>query len=183
VVDLLAVWSPQAPMRDEELAACAAAPLRRVCPSLPGPFDVVASTCLLSQLINGIVRTAGEAHPRFLQAIQAVRAGHLRLLADLVAPEGVGVLVCDVVSSESFPGLASAQAEWLPALLAALIRQRNFFHGVNPAVVAEFLRTDPVVGPQVAALECIPPWLWDLGPRVYLVHALRFQKHPGPASR
>jgi hypothetical protein len=182
VVDVLAAWSGQTPILDEELAACAAAPLQRVRPALPGPFDVVASTGLLSQLIHGIVGTAGEAHPRFLQALQAVRAGHLRLLADLVAPGGVGVLVCDVVSSESFPGLASTAEEWLPALLADLIRQRNFFHGINPAVVAEFLRADPVVGPQVAALEYVRPWLWDLGPRVYLVYALRFQKHPGPAS-
>jgi hypothetical protein len=32
------------------------------------------------------------------------------------------------------------------------------------------------VAPQVAKLEMIQPWLWDLGPRVYGVCALRFLK-------
>jgi hypothetical protein len=133
---------------------------------------------LLSQLVGCVVRTAGESHPRFLEALRAVRAGHLRLLADLVAPGGAGVLIADVVSSDTAPALASAQERLLPGLLAGLIQQRNFFHGVNPAVLGSFFRTDPVVAEQVTDLEGVPPWLWDFGPRVYLVCAVTFRKRP-----
>jgi hypothetical protein len=176
VLGELAAWSPGCPLDDEALAACRERPVERVRPALPGPFDVVASTCLLSQLVNAVVLTAGEKHRRFPEAVQAVRAGHLRLLASLVAPGGVGVLITDVVSSDSFRALASVPEGLLPALLGPLIAQRNFFHGVNPAVVSALLRTDPVLAPQVAGWEGVRPWLWDFGPRVYLVCAWVLRK-------
>lgn len=66
--------------------------------------------------------------------------------------------------------------EALAGVLGRLIEAGNFFHGVNPSVLASFFRTDPVVAPQVAALELIRPWLWDFGPRVYAVCALKFRK-------
>ncbi len=183
VFDELAGWSPQTVLRDEDLRACMERPVRMLAATLSGPFDVVASTCLLSQLVLSVVRTVGEAHPRFLEAIQAIRAGHLRLLANLVAPGGTGVLITDVVSSDTFPPLGSVPDASLPQVLAKLIADHNFFHGVNPAVLARFFRTDPVVAPQVTALEMVPPWLWDLGPRVYAVCALTFRIRGDPPSK
>jgi len=53
------------------------------------PYKValkVASTCVLSQLIEVVIQSVGVAHPRFLELVQAVRIGHLRLLMHLVAP-------------------------------------------------------------------------------------------------
>lgn len=179
-LDELDQWSPGAAIADESLAACAERPLRSIRPTLPGPFEMVASDCVLSQLMNGVVRTAGEKHPRFLAALQAVRAGHLRLLADLVAPGGRAVLISDVVSSDTYPGLAAVPDVLLPALLNQLLQERNFFHGVNPAAVASFLRTDPTVSAQVNHLEWVRPWLWDFGPRVYLVYACTVRKRTAP---
>jgi hypothetical protein len=182
VIDRAGQWSPQAAVPDDELARCADEPVRRVSPALAGPFDVTASTCLLSQLVQMIVGTLGEAHPRFLAAVQAVRAGHLRLLADLVAPGGLGVLITDFVSSDSFAPLGTLSEEALAAVAPELIRAQNFFHGANPAVLTSLLRTDPAIAPHVAALECVRPWLWDLGPRVYAVCAWKFRKRGTPAS-
>lgn len=184
VLDIMAGWSPTTPITDADLAACKEAPLQSVARNLPAPFDVAASSCLLSQLIFGIVRTAGEEHPRFIEAVQATRLGHLRLLADLVTPGGSGVLVTDVVSSDSFPPLAITPEEQLPVVLTELIRQRNFFHGLNPAVVLEVMRTDPSLAEQITVRESAPPWLWDLGARVYAVWETSFIKraHAGPSS-
>jgi hypothetical protein len=141
MMDVMASWSPSSPVSDDDLTACAEHPLRRVRPAMPGPFDVVVSCCLLSQIINCVVRTAGEQHPRFLAAIQAVRVGHLRLLVDLVAPGGVGLLITDLVSSDTCPPLASIADAELPALASRLLQQRNFFHGVNPAAYGQKTRT------------------------------------------
>jgi hypothetical protein len=182
VLDALAGWAPPAAISPADLAACALEPLRRVAPALPGPFDVVASTCLLSQLILAVVHAVGERHPRFLELLQAVRAGHLRLLANLIAPGGAGVLITDVVSSDTFPALGSVAEETFPGVLAQLIRERNFFHGVNPSVLVSLFRTDPVLAREVAGLEPLRPWRWDLGPRLYAVCALKLRKAglPGP---
>src|SRR5581483_1440119 len=104
---------------------------------------------------------------RFVPLLQALRTGHLRLLADLVAPGGAGVLVTDIVSSDSFPALPSVPVASLPGTLTELLRAGNFFHGLNPGVLATFFRTDQVVAPQVARLHTAAPWLWDFGSRTY----------------
>ncbi|HEY7155491.1 MAG TPA: hypothetical protein VH575_16125 [Gemmataceae bacterium] len=176
VLEIVDSWSPGNPISDTDLASCVDAPAASVLPMHPRPYDVVASTCLLSQLIRGVVMSAGESHPRFLQAVQAVRAGHLRLLAGLVAGGGLGLLITDLVSSESYPALGTVPENLLPGVLARLIQEHNFFHGLNPGVLASFFRSDPVVAPQISKLELIQPWLWDLGSRVYGVCALRFLK-------
>jgi hypothetical protein len=179
VLDTVERWAPTAPVPDADLAACATAPPERVGPALAGPYDVAASVCLLSQLIRLVVHTAGEGHPRFLEALRAIRAGHLRLLAHLVAPGGRGVLITDFVSSDTFSPLGSVPEEALPGVLARLVQDGNFFHGLNPAVLASFFRTDPVVAPAVAELEQLPPWRWHFGPRVYAVCGFRFCKRAG----
>jgi hypothetical protein len=182
MLETLAGWSPATSVRDEDLNALVQGPVRSLAAAPPDPFETVASTCLLSQLIASVVRALGEGHPRFLEAIQAVRTGHLRLLSHLVAPGGSGLLLSDLVSSETFPSLGSVPDESLSPVLAHLIHQGNFFHGLNPAVLASFFRTDPVVAPQVAELELVRPWLWDLGPRLYAVYALKFRKKTPGAS-
>jgi hypothetical protein len=177
----VASWSPQTSVTDAELAECAEAPVRRIAPNLPGPIDVVASTCLLSQLLGTVVGSLGAGHSRFVSALQAIRAGHLRLLLDLIAPGGAGVLVSDFVSSDSYPPLAGLSPDALGGILPELIRTQNFFHGANPAVINSLLRSDPAIAPQIAELEPVRPWLWNLGPRVYAVAAWRFRKRGGVA--
>ncbi|HLJ95458.1 MAG TPA: hypothetical protein VKU02_19940 [Gemmataceae bacterium] len=179
MLDAMAAWSPFTMVPAADLAACVEQPMQSLRSVLPGPFDVVASTTLLSQLIIAVVHGVGEQHPQFVELLQAVRAGHLRLLTHLVAPGGVGVLITDVVSSDSFPGLGSVPEEALPSVLGQLIRERNFFHGVNPAVLATLFRTDPVLCSQVEAVELLPPWRWNLGPRLYAVCALRLRRIQG----
>jgi hypothetical protein len=180
VLDRLARWSPQASVADDDLAACVEAPARDVRPALPGPFDRVASTCLLSQLVSCAFSTLGPAHPRFVAALQAIRAGHLRLILDLVTPGGIGLLISDFVSSESFPPLATITTAALGSVLPRLVLAQNFFHGVNPGALTAVLRNDPAIAPQIDALECVPPWLWNLGPRVYAVAAWKFRKRAEP---
>ncbi len=172
-LDAFASWSPQAVVRPEAVAALAEEPARRIGPMLGGPFEIVASTCLLSQLIGNAFHSVGERHPQFLPLVQSIRAGHLRLLTHLTAPGGSAILVTDVVSSDTFRTLASVDEESLPDLLTQLVRQRNFFHGVSPAVLATVFKNDPVLSARVAAVETVKPWRWNLHERVYLVWALR----------
>jgi hypothetical protein len=176
MLDSIRIWSPRSPIGDGDLASCADNPVRSVGPSLPGSFDFVASTCLLSQLVGSLVNSAGEGHPRFVELVQAIRAGHLRLLMRLLRPGGAAALITDIVSSETCPMLRSAPESSLGELLAGLLRDRNFFHGVNPMVLSSIARRDPVLSVEVASQELLPPWLWDIDPRVYLVWAMKYRK-------
>ena len=142
---IMKTWTPATRIDDNTLNDCRDQPTQQVCAALPYVFDVVASTCVLSQLIVPVVDTLGEQNPHFLPVIQAVRLGHLRLLVKLTAPGGIGVLLTDIVSSDTYPQLKDVTAEALPAVLASLIRQRNFFHGLNPAVLLSSFQTDPML--------------------------------------
>jgi hypothetical protein len=141
-----------------------------------GPFDVVVSTCVLSQLIKGVADALGETHPRFLETITVVRLGHLRLLSELAAPGGRNVLVTDFVSSDSAPEIATAPEEQLENLARRLLESRNFFHGLHPAALTSLWRSDPVLAATAANLKVAPPWRWDFGVRIYLTTAFQVEK-------
>jgi len=86
------------------------------------------------------------------------------------------VLVTDLVSSDTCAELRTVPDVELPPLLNQLIEARNFYHGVNPAVLYSLLATDPLLSPQVTDLAASQPWRWDMGARVYAVCAFRFRK-------
>lgn len=179
VLEAFAGWAPGSEVGPGDVGAVASAPERLVAPGLPGPFDVVASTCLLSQLIGNAFHSVGENHAQFLPLVQAVRLGHLRLLTGLTRPGGSCLLVTDVVSSDTLPGLGSLPEGALAGLIPGLVRDRNFFHGVNPGAIASVFQSDPVLRARVAGLEWVGPWRWKLHDRVYLVVALRCRINPG----
>ncbi len=90
------------------------------------------------------------------------------------------MIVTDVASSDTAPELASVRDADLPGLLSLLIEQRNFFHGMNPAVLADLLKNDPGVAPLFEWIEYLQPWIWDFGVRKYAVIALRLRRaRPG----
>lgn len=180
MLDAVAAWSPTAPIPSADLEALAAWPAGRVGLALPGPYDLVASTCLLRPLVGNAFHAVGEAHPQFAAAVRAIRAGHLRLLTRLTMPGGTAVLITDVASTDTVPDLASVSEPALSGLFPRLAREGRFFHGVDPSAVLTVLRQDP----SRLALEPIPPWRWNLHGRVYLVWAVLYRTgHPERASR
>lgn len=176
VLPLLEQLSPQTPADDPLIDECLRQAAESAGPSLPSPFDSVASVCLLSQLIESVAKTLGESHPRFWDFCQAIRLRHLRLLVELTAPGGWGALITDFVSSVSVPDLAEIAPQALAARLRQLVAERNFFHGLNPFVLEEMYRSHPALAPHVCQVSLAAPWRWDFGPRVYAVASIRFQK-------
>jgi hypothetical protein len=112
-----------------------------------------------------------DRHPRFFELVSAVRSRHVRLLADLTAPGGRCALVTDIVSSLTYPPLRQTSPEALPGTLQRLIAAGNFFTGLNPAMVRRVFLEDPLCAGLLTDVTITPPWLWDLGPRVYAVFA------------
>jgi SAM-dependent methyltransferase len=134
-------------------------------------FDLVISTCLLSQLIDALKRVVGEAPQRFVPMVQAVRRQHVGTLLDLTKPGGTAVLVFDFVSSVTVPGLAEAREEDLPRLADELVAQGNFFTGLRPAAVLEEAGFQVQSRGLASPPSMLGPWRWDMGARVYLVAA------------
>jgi len=170
-------WTAERLPTDTDVQQCVDAVNSHPAPQVSGPFDVVASVCLLTQLYDSVSISLGGEHPRFLELLTCIRLRHVRLLFELLQPGGTAFLITDFVSSSTFPSLATTSENDLPVLAAKLINSRNFFTGINPAVLHALFKTDAVVGPQVSHLEMASPWLWDFGPRTYAVYAITSQKH------
>lgn len=172
IADRLASWTPGHPPESGDLDACLELAATHPPVDLPGPFDTVCSACLLTQLVDSVVMTLGQRHPRSLEAALQVRARHLRLLVELLRPGGTGVLVMEIVSSTTFPELPNVPESRLVETAARLINERNFFTGMNPVAIQASFQSDPRLAPWVETAAITEPWLWDLGPRVYLVCAI-----------
>ena len=174
VAESLSAWFDAGPpsVADAEAVAAAA---DRAAPWAGGPFDVVASVGLLTQLIEPVIHRLPASHSGLLPVVRAIRGRHLRLLLELLRPGGAGLLVTEVVASDTVPDLASTPASALPARLEALIRAGNFFTGLNPAALLDACAADPRLRDAAdARLEA--PWLWDLFDRTYAVVAIRLRK-------
>jgi hypothetical protein len=111
---------------------------------------------------------------------QAIRAGHLKLLSELTAPGGTMILITDISSSDILPELRATPESALYGLFPGMVRNRTYFHGLNPEVLGSIVERDPVLCARLAAGESIAPWRWKLHERVYLVWARRFRR-VGPA--
>jgi hypothetical protein len=175
-LDDMTGWSSRTTLTDADVQRCVTAPSEIVTSLLPAPFDAVVSACLLSQVIDSVVEALEERHPRFIGAVQAVRLGHLRLLARLIAPAGSGILCTDIVSSDTVPELATVAPGELFTTLRRLVEAQNFFHGLNPAVLDSVLRTDPALQAQIAEIGYRAPWLWHQRDRCYAVLAATMRK-------
>jgi hypothetical protein len=136
--------------------------------------DVVLSAALLSQLIAGAVDEGQQA-----EVLLRLRDTHLLTMLGLLRPDGHGLLVNDMVSSDTCPQLSTTVHERLSALLTTLLEERNFFTGCNPLAIVERL-SGPRVGATGVAISS--PWRWDMGTRNCLVCAVSFRRrHEDPA--
>jgi hypothetical protein len=162
---------------DAEISGLTAAAEKPPFPDFGCRCDVVASTCLLTQMMNSAVAAAGEEHPRLIEVLDAIRIGHLRLLTDLTAAGGTALLFTDVASSDDVPEIAMASEGELAELAARLSREKRFFLGVDPDEFEKQLREDPHVAPRIKTVQRIGFWRWRISEaRTFLVYAVALQR-------
>jgi hypothetical protein len=134
-----------------------------------GRFDVVLSSCVLSQLIAGVRDRLGAEHPRFPAERQTTIEHHLRLMLRLLAPGGSAVFITDIVSSDTAPRLRQIPAGDLPGVMRELIADVKTFRGLDPATIGTTL--DRLR--DRSKRSWIAPWLWHLSAlRSYMVYAV-----------
>lgn len=132
-------------------------------------FDLVVSTCVVSQLLETVSRVLPPGLHRDRLMLQ-VRDAHVRLITGLTAPGGTGIVVTDMAEADSDPD-SSAPPE--PASSREPARKGSHFLGLDPIGIRQALGA-------VRDLKESEPWTWQLDPvRRYLVQAVRFTKSGG----
>ncbi len=136
-------------------------------------FELVVSTCVVSQLLESVSRLQPPGSRRERTMLQ-VRNAHVRLLTDLVAPGGTGIVVTDMAEAVADPVAAEPGG---PASCGEPELVDRFFLGLSPQEIEEALRDVPHAAESLRGVKQVQPWTWQLDAvRRYLVHAVRFAK-------
>lgn len=140
-----------------------------------GKYDVIASTCLLSQLLAKATECVDEKDHRFVELLVEIRKRHIEIMLDSLKSGGTGVLVTDFVSSEALPELFSVAAADLTSLLQTAIQEKNYLHGLNPKMVAAVFQ-DPIISERISSLKVSAPWRWITADKIYACFSIVFEK-------
>ena len=146
-----------------------------------GQYDVVVSTCLLSQVLRQVFSCLAESGlpnsvtnqylPRILRAI---REKHIELILDHTLPGGSGVLITDLTSSHALPEMLMEGAD-LQQLLMTKVVKGNHFHGLNPRLILEASQTERIAS-KLDDVQITSPWVWNSIEMQYLCVAFQFRK-------
>ena len=164
----------------EELLACPGQSTQTIISSLPGPFDVVLSACLLTQLQLMVLRSLGDRHRLFEAARQIMNLIHLRSLLHLLGVGGRGLLVTDVTSDQICALERLERLEEAAERVAALGtfgQTGKLFYAVEPGLLELTCRADPELRRGLCLEPIRDAWLWRNGPqRTFLTYALEFER-------
>jgi hypothetical protein len=168
-------WQRRAPSA-AELDATGNSTLQGILARLPGPFDVVVSACVLTQLGFALTQAFKESHPLLGALRLCVVRTHLQTLVGLTAAHGTSLFVSDLASSTHYPPLAALSEDAkLDEVLRDVVAGRAFYQVARPNLIFDLLT-------EVAEREprALSPWLWR-GPqaRTYLVYGFEIARNSG----
>ncbi len=170
VAALLEAWRDESP---EESAAQVAA-LERLSPLIAenGAFDVVLSTCMLSQVAINLRDFFGVV-PVLNTALSAAIIGHVMLATALTRPGGTLLIVSDCITNQ-FPIREEAERHGPLKAIFNLAARGAAFPGTDPRLVAEVVASTDFGTPDFKGA-----WIWELTPKeTYLVYALQGTRRP-----
>jgi SAM-dependent methyltransferase len=161
----------------EELMQAPARGAERIAAALPGPFDVVVSTCLLTQLQLQLLELLGDRHRLFGALRELLTLTHLRALAALTKPGGRALLLTDLCEASVFPAGRPRDASDIEPLFRELVGLGHVIYSSHPELLKFTLQDDPVLGRAFAGAVRSAPWLWQNGPHtLFLVYGLALER-------
>jgi hypothetical protein len=152
-----------------EIEGAAASALDRILARFDAPFELVVSTCVLTQMAFALGEALGPRHPALEPVRLALMRTHLSTLVDLTASGGTALFASDLVSSTSYALDDLPPGRALIDVMRDAVTTGACYYAANPEIVGGLLA-------EVGAPELLEPWLWT-GPlrRTYLVYALRLR--------
>ena len=175
LVDRLDRWK-EMQVTPEEVMNHPAETSRKITESLPAPFDVVLSACVLTQLQLFALDVLTPTHRLFEAVRQVLNLAHLRTLARLIAPGGKAILATDFISSKTYPLRELEPGSDLAKLMSELLAANNAIYAANPELLMWMGREDPMLSRAVEMSFPKDVWLWNNGPElVFLVYAMEMK--------
>ena len=175
VLPVLESWRARRRRTDAEISAVKRSVMAAPRPEV-GSFDVVASTCILTQLIDAVYMSLPTKHLRRDELLCAVRDRHLEIILEMLKLGGVGVLVTDFVVAGSTQELAPLGELTLSSSVQIAMKRSEFFTGTDPFEIRDFYKGLCGPGPTVEDVAIEGPWRWEVGGRILRVCAVMFRR-------
>jgi hypothetical protein len=177
LLDRLEAWTAHPPAA-AEIDGIVAGAVARVTGALPGPFDVVVSCSLLTQLQLVLLQVVGDTNPSFTDLRTALNRTHMRALGALLAPGGVAMMVTDLTTSQIYPPLVHVDdGADLANLMGDLIAAGHIIYAAHPGQLTSELRRDPALKLAFEIRSPIGPWIWRNGPaQSLLVYGIEIRR-------
>jgi hypothetical protein len=160
---------------DSALASAAAAAPAIIAGRLGRTFDVVLSSCVLSQLCSPFTRALARRGPEWLILMKLIGGSHFELMARLLRSGGSGVALGD-----GYYGPAGERERETPTWRTLDPRaQAGLREGVmrlrDPAFLAEVI-VSSAAGGLIESARLSEPWLWHVEDAEMLVYAVIFKR-------
>jgi hypothetical protein len=176
LLDRIDRWS-RFQITPEELMGHAEATAHQLCARLGGPFDVVLSACMLSQMQLSVLSVLKEQHRLFEAVRWTLNLSHFRTLAELSKASGVALFATDVSSGHIYPLHSLTTDVDCKALVHALSGAGKLFDFADPKRLSALFRDDPVLREAFQPFEVKDAWLWSNGPETkFLVYASELRR-------
>jgi hypothetical protein len=153
--------------------------LNQIMGRLGRSFDVVVSTCVLSQLAVPYHRAWILPASDWANLHAAITAVHLMTLAGATKPGGTGILIFDVLSSKIAPALRALDGA-PPEDVAAFAARHASEGGHADPDPTDLLGRLTSMDRLFEAPRLLAPWAWNIGAETQLVYALVFRRTGRP---
>jgi hypothetical protein len=107
---------------------------------LGGPFDVVASACVITQMQLSVLNALGDRHQLFRAVQHTVSVTHLRSLSRLTRVGGRCLFVTDLVSTDRLNHDGAPTGEAPQALYERALKEGNLIYVAHPELFLVALR-------------------------------------------
>jgi hypothetical protein len=174
-IDKLDEWGEIFPV-ETELGRLALVAIQGILSRLGRRFDVVVSTCALSQLAVPYHRAWVLPAASWAHLHATLTAVHLATIAGATEPGGTGLLVFDVLSSKNAPELRALDEGRADDAAVGAFVARHVTSGAarlepEPEVLLARLRASGLER-LVRSPHLTAPWLWNIGAETQLVFGL-----------
>jgi hypothetical protein len=174
----LEAWS-RMEVTEQDMLAHASVTAKALAAEL-GTFDLVVSTCVITQMQLSVLRALGDEHRLFDAVRHTLALTHLHTLFELTAPGGRALLVTDVLANENYRHLDSLgpDTNWLKILFDVIAAERVIYIA-RPGLFHLLARQDPHLGQHAKLSPPLAAWLWRNGPETrFLVYAMELRRNP-----
>lgn len=146
--------------------------------ALGGPFDVVASSCVLTQMQLSVLNALTDKHQLFQAVRHTVSVTHLRTLSSLTRAGGRCLFVTDLVSTERLSEAGDPKKESPRQLYERALKEGNLIYVAHPKLLEGMLRDDPTLRRELTLSSERDVWLWQQGPdRTFVVYAAEMRRN------